>query len=224
MANLQTIFSTPLGVARLEQPQQLNARLRAFFLECEKQGKRYENPDPNTHRNEALFESNFSLFEWQHPAVQQLREFCIGHLYRLIGELNRYDTATLARLHMATESWFHITRRNGYFGVHNHPLHSWSGVYCVCQEGDDPDSDSGRLSFLNPNSTMFLDMALFNLSEPFKFANFSARLEPGQLVLFPSWVQHFVSPFQPKDDGLRITVAFNARFQLQGPLPTGGNG
>lgn len=219
MAHLQPIFSTPIAHANLDGCQALNQQLRAFFLDCEKQGSRYENPDRNTHRNEALFESNFSLFEWQHPAVQQLREFCVGQLYRLVGELNGYDVATLQRLHMANEAWFHITRRNGYFGAHNHPMHSWSGVYCVCQEGDDPESDSGRLTFLNPSSTMFLDMALFRMREPFKMSNISFRLEPGQLVLFPSWIQHYVTPFQPTGDGLRITVAFNTRFQLQGELP-----
>lgn len=218
---LQQIFSTPLGHAELDDAPALNSELRAFFLECEAQGGRFENPDRNTHRNDALFESNFSLFQWKHPAVQKLRAFCVGQLYQLIGELNQYDVPTLQRLHLAEEAWFHITRQSGYFGVHNHPLHSWSGVYCVCQEGDDPDSDSGRLTFLNPNATMYMDMALFRLRDPFKLSNLSFRLKPGQLILFPSWVQHFVTPFEPKGDGLRITVAFNARFRLEGAPPHG---
>lgn len=219
MSKLETIFATPLAFADLEQPESLNAELRRFFLECEKQGERFENPDRNTHRNHALFESLFSLFDWKHAAVQQLREFCLGQLYQLIGQLNGYDLDALRRLHMADESWFHITRRNGYFGPHNHPLHSWSGVYCVCQEGDDPESDSGRLTFLNPNSPMFVDMALFRMSGAFQLTHLSLRLKPGQLVLFPSWLQHYVSPFEPKGDGLRITVAFNTRFQMQGFEP-----
>jgi hypothetical protein len=37
-------------------------------------------------------------------------------------------------------------------------------------------------------------------------------LEPGQLVLFPSWVLHDVKPYE--GDGERITVAFNCWFQL----------
>ena len=45
----------------------------------------------------------------------------------------------------------------------------------------------------------------------------SVRLEPGQLVLFPSWLLHDVKPFQ--GEGERITVAFNCWFSLEDPPP-----
>src|SRR3546814_2978119 len=64
-------------------------------------------------------------------------------LYGLVGELNGYDDDFLRRLHINADAWFHITRNGGYFGLHNHPMASWSGVYCV----DDGDSDEiGRAS------------------------------------------------------------------------------
>lgn len=215
---ISSAFSTPIAFARMESPEALNAELRSLFLACEAEGERFANPEPYTHRNDALFESNFTLFDWPQPAIARLRDFCWASLYRLIGELNQYDLDTLRRLHIAYESWFHITRRGGYFGVHNHPLHSWSGVYCVCQEGDDPASDSGKLTFINPHamSTMFIDMATHRMKPPFSMGNLSIRLAPGQLVLFPSWLLHEVTPFEPRQDGLRITVAFNARFRMEG--------
>ena len=52
--------------------------------------------------------------------------------------------------------------------------------------------------------------------EPYGMGNMSLRLRPGQLVMFPSWLLHQVTPFEPEGDGLRITVAFNARFRLDG--------
>ena len=98
-------------------------------------------------------------------------------------------------------------------------MHSWSGVYCVKHDGDDPASDSGRLTFINPHSaaTMYLDMALANMKPPHAMSPRSLRLEPGQLVLFPSWLLHEVLPFE--GEGERITVAFNARFMLDGAQP-----
>lgn len=44
------------------------------------------------------------------------------------------------------------------------------------------------------------------------------------MLLFPSWMLHEVSAFEPRtEDGLRITVAFNARFSMAGveqtPVP-----
>ncbi len=220
-ASTITAFAVPIVTAQMDDCAALNAELRSFFLQCESQGGKYANPDPYTHRNSALFESAFTLFDWPQPAVAKMRDFCLSQLYRSIGELNGYDTATLQRLHIAHESWFHITRRGGYFGVHNHPMHSWSGVYCVCQEGDEHQPDSGRLTFISPYAanTMFVDMASHRLQPPFQIGNIPVRLKPGQLVLFPSWLLHEVSAFEPRGDGLRITVAFNARFRLEGVEP-----
>ncbi len=219
MVQIVPAFAAPIAVAQHDDPAALNAELRELFLAREAEGDKYRNPEPYTYRNEALFESNFRLFDWRHDAVRKLRDFCWSNLYRVIGELNGYDVEFMRRLHIATEAWFHITRRGGLFGPHNHPMHSWSGVYCVCHAGDDPKSDSGKLTFINPFSTntMFIDMASAQFKRPFSAAHHMMRLEPGQLVLFPSWMLHEVMPYY--GDDVRITVAFNARFRLEGAKP-----
>lgn len=212
-------FSVPLVYAKLEDHADLNRQLRELFLAREAEGDRFRNPEPMVYRNDKLFESNFRLFDWPQPACARLRDFCWTNLYRAIGELNGYDQKMLMRLHIQHQSWFHITRRGGFFGAHNHAMHSWSGVYCVKHDGDDPASDSGRLTFINPQatSTMYLDMALANMKPPYAMSPRMLRLEPGQLVIFPSWMLHEVLPFD--GEGERITVAFNARFMLDGAQP-----
>ena len=212
-------FAVPMVFARLPDCEALNAELRELFLAKEAEGDRYRNPEPLVHRNAALFESNFRLFDWPQPCIGKLREFCWKTLYRTIGELNGYDVATLQRLHLAHESWFHITRKGGFFGAHNHAMHSWSGVYCVRHDGDDPASQSGLLTFLNPNigASMYLDMAVASMRAPYTLTQRMLRLEPGQLVLFPSWVVHEVLPYEGTTE--RITVAFNVRFRLEGARP-----
>ncbi|MFA5683188.1 MAG: putative 2OG-Fe(II) oxygenase [Lysobacteraceae bacterium] len=217
-------FAVPLVFAKMPDCEALNAELRELFL-ARAEDDRYRHPTPLVQRNEALFESNFRLFEWPQESVQRLRTFCLGMLYRAIGELNGYDIDTLKRLHVATEAWFHIARRGGYFGAHTHPLHSWSGVYCVSHRSDDPNSESGKLVMLNPLalSASYLDMGIAQLKPPYGNAHRRYRLSPGDLVLFPSWLLHEVMPFEGDDP--RITVAFNARFQLEGAqraeLPVG---
>lgn len=218
MYQLSPVFSVPLVIAKLPGCEALNAELRTLFL-ARAGDERYRNPDPFTHRNAALFESNFRLFDWPQDCVQRLREFCWSTLYRAVRELNGYDLETLQRVHIATEAWFHVTRRGGYFGPHNHPMHSWSGVYCVCHDGDDPASDSGKLTLLNPHSTstMYFDMGVARMKAPYCMGHRMFRLAPGDLILFPSWMLHEVLPYE--GDDVRITVAFNARFQLQGATP-----
>jgi uncharacterized protein (TIGR02466 family) len=218
MFQIQPAFAVPMTFAKLPDAAALNAELQALFLE-RAGDPRYRNLEPYTHRNAALFESNFRLFEWPQACVQKLREFCWKVLYGTIRELNGYDLDTLQRLHIACEAWFHVTRRGGYFGPHNHPLHSWSGVYCVAHGSDDPASDSGKLTMINPHATctMYVDKANFHMKPPYSMGNRMLRLEPGDLVLFPSWLLHQVLPFE--GDEPRITVAFNARFLLQGAQP-----
>lgn len=219
MIQVTSAFAAPLVVSKLEDCAALNAELRELFLKREAEGDKYRNTTPFTYRNEALFESNFRLFDWPHDCIRKLRDFCWGALYRAIGDLNGYDLDFLRRLHIRNEAWFHITRRGGLFGAHNHPLHSWSGVYCVCHDGDDPESDSGKLTFINPfaTNTMFIDMSTMKLQRPFSAAHHMVRLQPGQLVMFPSWMLHEVMPYD--GDDVRITVAFNARFRLEGAEP-----
>lgn len=215
MFHIQPNFAVPFVFSKREDGDGLNRELRELFLAREQQGERYANPNPYTLRNSALFESNFDLFQWPEPCVQQLREFCWGQLMRTISEINGYDPVFQRRLRIGSDAWFHITRRGGFFGIHNHPMASWSGVYCVSGgEHDAGQQDSGLLTFINPfvMTTMFVDAGTAQMRAPFSHASRSYRLEPGQLVLFPSWVLHEVKPFH--GEGERITVAFNTWFHV----------
>lgn len=193
----------------------LNAELRDLFIAREAEGPRHANPNPYTQRNTQLFESNFDLFKWTEPCITRLRDFCWDSLTRTVAGMNAYDEAFIKKLRIGADAWFHVTRRGGYFGIHNHPMAAWSGVYCVSGGRHDPDSpDSGLLNFINPfvMNTMFVDAGNAHLQEPYSMNSRSYRLEAGQLVMFPSWLLHEVKPFL--GEGERITVAFNAWFHV----------
>lgn len=215
-AEIIPAFAVPFAVAYRENAGPLNEQLRELFLSRERHGSTFSNPEPRVRRNQTLFESRFDLFQWPEGCVQELKNFCLAKLYKLIGQINGYDQKMLGEMHFGLESWFHITRRGGYFGAHNHANHSWSGVYCVKHEDDDPSTDSGKLCFINPNiaGTMYLDASLTKMQRPYSLSPLMMRLVPGQLVLFPSWVLHEVMPYE--GDSERITVAFNARFRYTG--------
>lgn len=209
-------FAVPFGFTRLDDCATLNAELRALFLERAGQGARHANPRPLTQRNAQVFESEFQLFRWPENCVQRLKEFCWRNLLQLIAEINGYDEPTMRQILLYSDSWFHVTRRGGFFALHNHPMATWSGVYCVSPGEHDSDKpDSGLLSFVNPAVTaaMYLDVAVANIRGPYSYNIRHLRLEAGQLVLFPSWVLHDVKPFE--GDGERITVSFNCRFSLR---------
>ena len=217
--NLVNMFAVPFAFGRHPDPAQLNSALKRRIAALEESGTA-ANPRPLTQRNAALFESHFNLFRDPDPAIQELKAFCWDQLLAVIGRLNGYDLATLQRLQIYNDCWFHVTRRGGFFGTHNHPNASWSGVYCVDPGRHDPDKkDSGLLSFINPTitSAMHLDAGTARMPLPYGPHVASVRFEPGDLVIFPSWVLHDVKPFE--GEGERITIAFNCWFTLPDDVP-----
>lgn len=210
---IRPMFPVPFAFDQHTSPDRMNKSLRTLFLARETQGAKFENPDPYTERNSPVYESRFDLFSWPEPEVAELREFCMSRLMQVVKELNGYAPDDMRRLQVSVDAWFHITRRHGYFGVHNHPNASWSGVYCVDAGVTDPGGQSGgRLTFLHPNPmmAMYADPANDGLRPPFNAGHIWYALQPGQLVLFPSWLMHHVTPFE--GGGERITVAFNCTF------------
>ena len=210
------LFSVPFARTRYPNAPALNPALKQFICTQEKSGP--PNPRPLTLRNAGVFESDFNLFRANDPAVQELKAFCWNQLLSLIAMLNGYDLPMINRLNIYNDCWFHVTRRGGFFGLHNHPNASWSGVYCVDPGKHDPGKpDSGLVTFVNPmiTSAMYKDAANANLQLPFSSQIASISLEAGQLVMFPSWLLHDVKPFE--GEGERITIAFNCWFTLSDP-------
>lgn len=210
-------FATPFGEANLADGGQLNKVLHQIILALEQPSADFRNPDSVVQQPAGLFESKFEFFARPEPAVQQLRAFCWSALGQFMRELagDSIDIS-ISELKISTQTWFHVTRSGGYFGYHNHPMASWSGVYCVCDgEPDGSVSNNGVLVFPHPLSAAnsFLDCTNAVLRWPFTQGNLALALKPGQLVLFPSWLGHYVTPFYGRSE--RVTVAFNAWFKRE---------
>ena len=214
---LMIMFAVPFSLAVHPEQQRLNAGLKRYVFQHEKDGGG-SNPRPITQRNDAVYESHFDLFRVNDPAIQELKAFCWNQLLSFVAGLNGYDLATVSRLEISNDSWFHVSRRGGFFGLHNHPNASWSGVYCVDPGRSDPGNEgSGLLSFVSPmlTSGMYQDAGNVKMKRPYATGLAQLTLVPGQLVMFPSWVLHDVKPFE--GEGERITIAFNCWFRLPDP-------
>lgn len=217
MAEIVPFFAVPFSFSRHPDSAPLNRELRDHILALAAEGAN-ANPRPITARNATVFESHFNFFRSDEKCVQQLKEFCWHEMLAAICELNRYDAASRSNLLIYNDAWFHVTRRGGFFSLHTHPNASWSGVYCVDAGWRENDvREGGALTFVNPMlaSSMHLDAGNASLQGAFAGGLRSLRMEPGQLVLFPSWVMHQVTPFE--GDGERITVAFNCWFGMKEP-------
>lgn len=211
--NVFPAFAVPMAEIHHPEPSALNAALLQLVFALEAQGAGYRNPDPVVHQPEGLFESEFAFFAREEPCVRELRTFVWASLGEFLRSINPNLADGTQGLRISSQTWFHITRSGGYFGYHNHPMASWSGVYCVADGGPDPAyGNNGCLVFPHPQpaANTFLDSANSTLRWPFSHGNYVLPLKPGQMVLFPSWLGHYVTPFH--GEAQRVTVAFNAWF------------
>ena len=204
-------FAVPIGETRLESCEQLNRQLEELFLARETD--EFRNPTPSHLPQTEMFESRFNLFLWPESCVQQLRAFMLDAIGRVVLQASAVRPEDLEQMKMQNHTWFHISRFGGSFVAHNHPLASWSAVYCV-RAGEDVTEhpESGLLRFFDtrPGADAFRDPANSRLHPSFAVGPKAYRLKSGQLVVFPSYLFHEVTPFYGSDQ--RITVATNCWF------------
>lgn len=208
---LSPLFAVPFGEARLAPCERLNRELEALFLARETD--EYRNPTPSHVAQAETFESRFNLFRWPEPCVQELRRFMLDAVARMVIETTTLTAADVARLKFHNHTWFHVSRFAGSFIAHNHPMASWSAVYCVRAGEPAPgEPQSGLLRFLDPRqgADAYQDRAIAPMHRVFALRPVELRLAEGQLVLFPSYMFHEVAPFYGRDT--RITVATNCWF------------
>lgn len=204
-------FASPIVHGFVPESQTLNQRLRELFLQWEQDTSQKRSSVPTQVLKRAVYESSFDLFHKPQPEVQQLAQFCLQTLGYVIAQLNDYSAEEMAGLRIFHHSWYHLTRDGGYTAHHNHPMASWSGVYCVDPGVTSPElAGNGALRFTESRTTasMYIDPGNAELREPFGFGDIAFDLKPGQLLLFPSYLLHEVAPYHGERE--RVTVAFNA--------------
>lgn len=103
---------------------------------------------------------------------------------------------------MIAEAWAVVYREWGYHNMHSHHDSAWSGVYYVHTGNITP--GSGNIEFLDPRPAA-------NASQPARSPLMAFPPEPGLMLMFPSWLQHWVTPYA--GDSTRICVAFNIGFE-----------
>jgi uncharacterized protein (TIGR02466 family) len=110
--------------------------------------------------------------------------------------------------------WVTTFTEAGWNAPHIHPLSLLSGVYWVqtpSQVLDNSNVDfAGWLGFQDPRT------GSQTWPLPGHLSNYYVPPEPGALILFPSYLNHFVPPFT--GNGTRTSIAFNLRHKSAAEL------
>lgn len=201
----EKLFSTPLFRFRVEGAEALNAELLAegIRLRSETEGV--------SKSNRGGWHSPGNLFDNETPCIQLLKSASESSVLAATQKIGaKTDTAALG---LKMFAWMNSNPPGGFNAPHTHPGAHWSGVYYVAQP-DVEIGSSGKIEFLDPRS----DLPNWRLLKaPVFSAKKTMRPAPGELILFPSYLVHWVYPNETEED--RITIAFNATFRKSGKAP-----
>jgi uncharacterized protein (TIGR02466 family) len=103
-----------------------------------------------------------------------------------------------------TNLWININPPSSFNRPHIHPNSAFSGVYYV-----DYTPNSGKIVFKHPSvvQQILTNESLVENFTEYSSGTFAVTPENGKLIMFPSWLEHYVEPNISTQE--RISIAFN---------------
>ena len=110
-----------------------------------------------------------------------------------------------------TTAWLNVNKNGGYNVQHNHMNACFSGTYYL--KGVESGAE-GNIVFKNPVN---IDYHMPSTKTVEQFTNitsgsYSEQPEKGKLVLFPSWLEHYVEPNLTNEN--RISLSFDTKIHV----------
>lgn len=201
-AEVRSYFATPVVIATLPDAAELNVELRRIILAREAQDAGVQ------HSNLGGWQSSWDFEDWGGPPARRLLDAARELALRLTSD----RAGQPVRLHWKTNAWANVNRKGHGNEFHTHPGAFWSGTYYVDDGGIAADHElGGEFEIQDPRGVAPAMYApLLGFAVPGGQSAGASELiypESGQIVLFPSWLQHAVRPY--RGDRVRISVAFN---------------
>jgi uncharacterized protein (TIGR02466 family) len=201
-AEIRSYFATPVVVATLPDAAALNLELRKIILEREQKEKGVQ------HSNLGGWQSSWDFEDWGGAAARRLLEAARELATRMTSD----RAGRPVRIAWKSNAWANVNRRGHGNEFHTHPGAYWSGTYYVDDGGIGEDHElDGAFEMQDPRGVapaMYAPQLSFAVPGG-QSAGASELIFPksGQLVLFPSWLQHAVRPY--RGERMRISIAFN---------------
>ncbi len=199
---LNHVFATPVWRAKSGLTGEQLGEIRDYLI-----GVREQNPS-DAKSNRGGWHSQGNLFEDEHRQFPFLRDVITRALFAYIGEAFGYR----GEIALALTGWAVINRAGDYNVPHNHASNLLSGALYIAVP---PGMRGGAIVFqdprLNLNAHYTENMRRLGIQPPWANTSISVTPEAGEILVFPSWLMHFVEPCQSEDsDALRIVISFNA--------------
>lgn len=199
---LSHIFTTPvLKENAVLEPETLT-EIRDYLLQVRKQSP------SEAKSNRGGWHSSGNLFDSaQYKTFPAMQEALTKRIFRYIAEVCGYR----GEIQMSLTGWTVINHAGDYNAPHNHASNLLSGaLYISVPEG----MRGGDIVFqdprLNLNAHETVAMRQLGVKPPWMSTHINVVPKAGDLIIFPSWLVHYVEPFQCDEPGaVRIVVSFN---------------
>jgi len=151
------------------------------------------------------------LFNMDHPAVGWLRE----NVNKTVFEYLR-GVGVDYQVNWTIQGWANINRMGDYHDMHNHPRSYLSGTYYLkVPKGTDTPHNRADV---RPNHITFYDprqgVNMMSIrDDPYIDPEYTVLPEPGLMMLWPGFLNHFVHPNLSQET--RISISFNIVLKWQ---------
>ena len=198
-AGVMPLFSTWIYLSE-DGPRHLNERLEQLVFRL------MEDQRNATRRtNTGGWHYAFDFFKLDDPVVDEFREHMEKHVQ---GFLNHFrPEARRKNDSFRLEGWINVNRAGDWNMLHCHPGCFLSATYYVKVP---PDMNRGEIVFRDPRGPAVAMYETPGIELPWVGSGAGIPFTPrtGQLIMFPSWLEHRVESFEGA--GERISIAFNA--------------
>ena len=157
--------------------------------------------------NSGGWHSENTLFKSEQPNIKKLCNLFVNATNQALLKIS--PSVPIDKYVLLAEGWVNIGSKLSFNFPHNHPGFNLSGVYFV--KVSKKRKDSGLLQFLDPRGSIkAYSIGVSEFKKPFN-DSFTIIPEEKTLIIFPSWLHHWVTPNLEEED--RISVACNFRYQ-----------
>lgn len=205
LAVVENLFSAPF--LRLQWPDAtgLNEQLKSLILD------KSIAVDSVRQSNKGGWQSAKDLQNWNEACVERFLAMAALAISKITSSCVGEDVARELEGEWKISAWANVNRYSNYNGLHAHVGGFWSGVYYVSAgKANDSCSQEGWISFRNPT---IAPLAISNLQPPPAIAGifrtkFNVKPLDGLMLLFPSWLEHYVHPYFGVEP--RISISWDA--------------
>jgi uncharacterized protein (TIGR02466 family) len=203
--NSSILFGTPLIRFVVPNAAKLNEGLRQLIL-----AREISHPSRKV-SNAGGWQSATDFLGWGAPECAELLKSIQNGVRRACDLSPAQRALPPGSRTLLLSAWANINRDGAYNRPHVHPGSHWSGVYYVDIGRPTPGiPTNGAIEFVDPrNIGAAVAVPGFTFGDPCYFMP-----EPGMMLIFPSWLYHWVMPF--RGNGERISIAFNALLEMKG--------